>query len=53
MGEWFPIADPVLVFALVALLILLAPLVMGRWRLPGTIGLLLAGALLEIGRAHV
>lgn len=46
MAEWFPIADPVLVFALVALLILLAPLVMGRWRLPGTIGLLLAGALL-------
>lgn len=46
MSNLFPIADPVLVFALVALLILLAPLVLGRWRLPGTIGLLLAGAIL-------
>jgi Kef-type K+ transport system membrane component KefB len=46
MSELLPIKDPVLVFALVALLILLAPIVMGRWRLPGTIGLLLAGAIL-------
>jgi Kef-type K+ transport system membrane component KefB/nucleotide-binding universal stress UspA family protein len=46
MTDLLPIQDPVLVFALVALLILLAPLVMGRWRLPGTIGLLLAGAVL-------
>lgn len=46
MSDLFPVSDPVLVFALVALLILLAPIVLGRWRLPGTIGLLLAGALL-------
>ncbi len=46
MSDYLPISDPVLVFALVALLILLAPLVMGRWRLPGAIGLLLAGAIL-------
>ncbi|WP_454436474.1 cation:proton antiporter domain-containing protein [Thauera mechernichensis] len=46
MNDYLPITDPVLVFALVALLILLAPIVMGRWRLPGTIGLLLAGAIL-------
>lgn len=42
----FPISDPVVVFALVAILILLAPIVMGRWRLPGMVGLLGAGALL-------
>lgn len=41
-----PVENPVVVFALVALLILLSPVVMARWRLPGTVGLLLAGALL-------
>ena len=41
-----PVENPVAVFALVALLILLSPMVMARWRLPGTVGLLLAGALL-------
>jgi len=46
MSDLLPVTDPVLVFALVALLILLAPIVMARWRLPGTIGLLLAGAIL-------
>jgi Kef-type K+ transport system membrane component KefB/nucleotide-binding universal stress UspA family protein len=46
MLEALRISDPVAVFALVAFLILLAPIVMGRWRLPGTIGLLLAGAVL-------
>lgn len=42
----FPIKDPVLVFALVAALMLLAPIVMARYRLPGMIGLLFAGAVL-------
>lgn len=46
MNEFLPIKDPVLVFALVAALILFAPIVMGRWRLPGMIGLLVAGAIL-------
>jgi Kef-type K+ transport system membrane component KefB len=41
-----PVQDPVLVFAMVAALILLSPIVMGRYRLPGMIGLLVAGALL-------
>lgn len=46
MTDWLPVHDPVLVFAIVAALILLAPIVMERWRMPGMIGLLLAGALL-------
>lgn len=46
MPEILQISDPVAVFALVAFLILLAPIVMGRWQLPGTIGLLMAGAIL-------
>lgn len=46
MTEYLPINNPVIVFALVAMLIVLAPIVMGRWRLPGMIGLLLSGAVL-------
>lgn len=46
MTELFPITNPVAVFALVAVIILLAPIVMERARMPGMIGLLLAGALL-------
>ena len=46
MSSLFPITNPVIVFALVAMLILLAPIIMGHWRLPGMVGLLAAGALL-------
>ncbi|MDP3461029.1 MAG: cation:proton antiporter, partial [Hyphomonas sp.] len=46
MGNGLPITDPVFIFAIVSGLILLAPIVLGRWRLPGMIGLLIAGALL-------
>jgi Kef-type K+ transport system membrane component KefB len=46
MHESLPIEDPVLIFALVASLILLAPILLGRYRLPGMVGLLLAGAVL-------
>ncbi len=40
-----PVTDPVLVFALVMLIILVAPLAMWRLRLPGIIGVLIAGAI--------
>lgn len=43
--EALPVTDPVLVFALVMLIILVAPLVAQRIRLPGIIGLILAGIL--------
>ncbi|PKM18406.1 MAG: cation:proton antiporter [Gammaproteobacteria bacterium HGW-Gammaproteobacteria-15] len=46
MTEFFPITNPVIVFALVASLILLCPLLLARYRLPGMLGLLFAGALL-------
>lgn len=42
----FPLNDPVLIFAIVLLLFLLAPMIMKRFNLPGMIGLLLAGAIL-------
>lgn len=41
-----PIQDPVLIFAIVAMLIVLAPIAMARWRLPGMVGLIVAGAVL-------
>lgn len=40
-----PIQDPVLIFALVMVLILLSPLLSKRLRLPSTVGLILAGML--------
>ncbi|MEB2324219.1 MAG: cation:proton antiporter [Sorangiineae bacterium] len=42
----FPIRDPVLIFAIVLVLFLGSPIVMARLRLPGMIGLILAGAVL-------
>lgn len=46
MSELFPIANPVVVFAIVASLILICPILLARYRLPGMLGLLFAGALL-------
>ncbi|MGH7298201.1 MAG: cation:proton antiporter, partial [Polyangiaceae bacterium] len=44
--DYFPIKDPVLIFAIVLVLFLGSPIAMARFRLPGMIGLLLAGAIL-------
>lgn len=41
-----PVTDPVLIFALVMLIILVAPMAMRRARLPGNIGVLIAGAII-------
>ena len=41
----FPTSDPVLIFALVMGIILVAPLVCARLRIPGLIGLIVAGAI--------
>jgi Kef-type K+ transport system membrane component KefB len=46
LPDLFPIRDPVLIFAIVLVLFLASPIVMGRVKLPGMIGLLLAGAIL-------
>ncbi len=40
-----PIHDPVLIFALVMLIVLVAPLVFGKMRIPGIVGLIVAGAI--------
>lgn len=41
-----PISNPVLVFAIVVFVILLAPILLQRYKIPGLIGLLVAGAIM-------
>ena len=41
-----PIHDPVLIFAVVMLVVLIAPLLFARLRVPGLVGLILCGALI-------
>lgn len=41
--SYFPITDPTLIFFVVLLIILLAPIIMGKLRIPHIIGMVLAG----------
>lgn len=43
LAAYLPIADPTLIFFVVLLIILLAPIVMGKLRIPHIIGMVLAG----------
>ena len=43
LSQYFPITDPTLIFFVVLLIILFAPIVMGRLRIPHIIGMVLAG----------
>lgn len=45
LGSYFPITDPTLIFLVVLLIILLAPIIMGKLRIPHIIGMVLAGVL--------
>ena len=45
ISQYFPITDPTLVFFVVLLIILFAPIIMGRLRIPHIIGMVLAGVL--------
>lgn len=42
----WPLSDPVLIFALAMLTLLIAPLLMSKLKMPGLIGLILAGAVI-------
>lgn len=42
-SQYFPITDPTLIFFVVLLIILSAPIIMGRLRIPHIIGMVLAG----------
>ena len=46
LSQYFPITDPTLIFFVVLLIILFAPIIMGKLRIPHIIGMVLAGVLL-------
>ena len=48
LSQYFPITNPTLIFFVVLLIILFAPIIMGKLRIPHIIGMVLAGVL--IGR---
>ena len=45
LSQYFPITDPTLIFFVVLIIILFAPIIMGRLRIPHIIGMVLAGVL--------
>lgn len=46
IASYFPITDPTLIFLVVLLIILMAPIIMGKLRIPHIIGMVLAGVLI-------
>ena len=44
--QYFPIQDPTLIFFVVLLIILFAPIIMGKLRIPHIIGMVLAGVVM-------
>ena len=46
LAQYFPITDPTLIFFVVLLIILSAPIIMGKLRIPHIIGMVLAGVLI-------
>ena len=47
IAQYFPITDPTLVFFVVLLIILFAPIIMGKLRIPHIIGMVLAGVVVS------
>lgn len=45
LSDYFPITDPTLIFFVVLMIILLAPIIMGKLRIPHLIGMVLAGVI--------
>ena len=52
-GSYIPFTDPVLILSLVLLIILFAPLLFRRFRIPGIIGLILAGVIIGPNTLHL
>ena len=46
LAAYFPITDPTLIFFVVLLIILFAPIIMGKLRIPHIIGMVLAGVII-------
>lgn len=52
-GHYLPVKNPVLILALTLLIILFAPLVLKRFRIPGIIGLIIAGVMMGPHTLHI
>ena len=53
LSTYFPITSPTLIFSVVLLIILLAPIIMGKLRIPHIIGMVLAGVLIGEHGLHI
>ena len=53
LNTYFPITSPTLIFFVVLLIILLAPIVMGKLRIPHIIGMVLAGVVIGEHGLHI
>src|SRR5688572_9195219 len=52
-NQYLPVKNPVLILALTLLIILFAPLLFRRFRIPGIIGLIIAGVLIGPNCLHI
>ena len=52
-SHYLPVKNPVLILALTLLIILFAPLVLKRFRIPGIIGLIIAGVIIGPHTLHI
>ncbi|MES2760793.1 MAG: cation:proton antiporter [Bacteroidota bacterium] len=52
-NHYLPVKNPVLILALTLLIILFAPLVLKRFRIPGIIGLIIAGVIIGPHTLHI
>jgi Kef-type K+ transport system membrane component KefB len=52
-GHYLPVKNPVLILALTLLIILFAPLILKRIRIPGIIGLIIAGVIIGPNTLHI
>src|ERR1700739_1483193 len=52
-GNYIPFTNPVLILSLVLLIILFSPLIFRRFRIPGIIGLILAGVIIGPNTLHL
>ena len=53
LSSYFPITSPTVIFFVVLLIILLAPIIMGKLRIPHIIGMVLAGMLIGEHGLHI
>lgn len=53
LNQYLPVKNPVLILALTLLIILFSPLLFKRFRIPGIIGLILAGVIIGPNSLHI